>query len=223
MAKKRKKKMKSDPLVPEKKAKKKNANYVDNDKMYSEICKYHSDIQQFNTICKNLQPSDQVPNKPKVSDYIGSCIMLIAQRLATKPNFANYTYRDEMVGDAIENCLTYIDNFDPTKSKNPFAYFTQIIYFAFVRRITKEKKQTFVKMKMLEKMDTKGNIRRLLKDGIASADEFYEKEMNPNSIYADMFDLSDFDVKYFEKKSQGKAFKKKTRKSKKSNLDEYFQ
>jgi len=75
--------------------------------------------------------------KPQISKYLGSCILKIANHLSYRPNFINYTYREEMISDGIENCLQYIDKFDPEKSKNPFAYFTQIIYFAFIRRITK--------------------------------------------------------------------------------------
>lgn len=87
--------------------------------------------------------------KPQVSNYIGECILKIANHLSYKPNFINYTYRDEMISDGIENCLMYIDNFDPEKSSNPFAYFTQIIYYAFIRRIQKEKKQTLIKGKIM--------------------------------------------------------------------------
>lgn len=91
-------------------------------------------------------------NKPKpiIPNYIGECFMKIAEGLSHKPNFINYTYRDEMVSDGIENCLMYFENFDPSKSKNPFAYFTQVIYFAFLRRIQKEKKQLYVKYKATE-------------------------------------------------------------------------
>ena len=87
--------------------------------------------------------------KPPVTDYIGSCFLKIANHLSYRPNFINYTYRDDMISDGIENCLQYLDNFDPDKSNNPFAYFTQIIYYAFVRRIQKEKKQTVIKQKMI--------------------------------------------------------------------------
>ena len=80
---------------------------------------------------------------------MGECILKIANHLSYRPNFINYTYKEEMISDGIENSLQYIDNFDPEKSKNPFAYFTQIIYFAFIRRIQKEKKQTLVKQKMI--------------------------------------------------------------------------
>lgn len=89
------------------------------------------------------------PNEP-IPNYIGECFMKIAEGLSHKPNFINYTYRDEMIGDGIENCLMYFENFNPDKSKNPFAYFTQIIYFAFLRRIAKEKKQTYIKYKATE-------------------------------------------------------------------------
>jgi hypothetical protein len=90
--------------------------------------------------------------KPIVPNYIGECWMKIAEGLSHKPNFINYTYRDEMISDGIENCLMYFENFNPDKSKNPFAYFTQIIYFAFLRRIQKEKKQLYVKYKATEQM-----------------------------------------------------------------------
>lgn len=88
--------------------------------------------------------------KPVIPNYIGECFMKIAEGLSHKPNFINYTYRDEMVADGIENCLMYFENFDPSKSNNAFAYFTQIIYYAFLRRIQKEKKQLYVKYKSTE-------------------------------------------------------------------------
>ena len=87
--------------------------------------------------------------KSPVTDYIGSCFLKIANHLSYRPNFINYTFRDDMISDGIENCLQYLDNFNPTKSNNPFAYFTQIIYYAFVRRIQKEKKQTIIKQKLI--------------------------------------------------------------------------
>jgi hypothetical protein len=90
--------------------------------------------------------------KPIVSNYIGECILKIATHLSYKPNFINYSYRDDMILDGVENCIQYIDNFDPTKSNNPFAYFTQIIYYAFLRRIAKEKKQTYIKGKLIQDM-----------------------------------------------------------------------
>ena len=87
--------------------------------------------------------------KPPVDNYLGSCFLKIANHLSYRPNFINYTFRDDMISDGIENCLQYLDNFNPAKSKNPFAYFTQIIFYAFVRRIQKEKKQVTIKHKLI--------------------------------------------------------------------------
>ena len=95
----------------------------------------------------DLEKGDEVP---PVTNYIAECFLKIATHLSYRPNFINYTYRDEMISDGIENCLQYVANFNPEKSNNPFAYFTQIIYYAFLRRIAKEKKQTHVKNKMIE-------------------------------------------------------------------------
>ena len=87
---------------------------------------------------------------PPVTNYIGECFLKIANHLSYRPNFINYTFRDDMISDGIENCLQYLDNFNPAKSNNPFAYFTQIIYYAFIRRIQKEKKQTTIKHKLIQ-------------------------------------------------------------------------
>ena len=89
--------------------------------------------------------------KPRITNYLGECFLKIATHLSYKPNFVNYMFKDDMICDGIENCVRYIHNFDPEKSKNPFAYFTQIIYYAFLRRISQEKKQLEVKNKILEK------------------------------------------------------------------------
>lgn len=87
--------------------------------------------------------------QPPITNYIGECFLKIANHLSYRPNFINYTYRDEMISDGIENCLQYVHNFNPEKSNNPFAYFTQIIYYAFIRRIQKEKKQIQIKSKLI--------------------------------------------------------------------------
>tara|TARA_B100001996_G_scaffold108947_1_gene82354 strand:+ start:720 stop:1196 length:477 start_codon:yes stop_codon:yes gene_type:complete len=88
---------------------------------------------------------------PRISNYLGDCFLKIATHLSYKPNFVNYMFREDMIGDGIENCVQYIHNFNPQKSSNPFAYFTQIIYYAFLRRIQKEKKQLEIKTKIIEK------------------------------------------------------------------------
>jgi hypothetical protein len=116
-------------------------NYVNNGKLLEEMIAYKEKAK--------LAKENDEP-KPQVSNYVGECILLIANRLSLKPNFVNYSYREEMICDGIENCLMYLDNFNPEKSSNPFAYFTQIIYFAFIRRIQKEKKQQYIKHKTLE-------------------------------------------------------------------------
>ena len=87
---------------------------------------------------------------PPSTEYMGECFLKISENLAWRPNFINYTFRDDLVSDGIENCLQYVSNFNSEKSSNPFAYFTQIIYYAFVRRIQKEKKQTHIRNKMIE-------------------------------------------------------------------------
>ena len=88
---------------------------------------------------------------PLISNYLGDCFLKIATHLSYKPNFVNYMFREDMIGDGIENCVQYIHNFNPEKSKNPFAYFTQIIYYSFLRRIQKEKKQLEIKTKIIER------------------------------------------------------------------------
>lgn len=121
--------------------KKQSNHYIDNKLFYTEMVKFWNACQEANRLGEE---------RPPVPNYVGKCIMLIAQRLATRPNFIGYSYRDEMIGDGIENCLAYIHNFNPEKSKNPFAYFTQIIYYAFLRRIQKEKKHLYIKHKSFE-------------------------------------------------------------------------
>ena len=105
----------------------------------------------WNNRCKKAKSQNKEP--PQVSNYIGECFLKIANHLSYRPNFINYTYREEMISDGIENCLQYVHNFNPEKSDNPFAYFTQIIYYAFLRRIQKEKKQSHVKNKLIENMN----------------------------------------------------------------------
>jgi DNA-directed RNA polymerase specialized sigma subunit len=104
--------------------------------------------------CVEAENSGEDP--PKVPNYIGECIYQIATRLATKPNFSGYSYKEDMIMDGIENCLLYINNFDENKSSNPFAYFTQVIWYAFLRRIQKEKKQMYIRFKSSHNMMMNG-------------------------------------------------------------------
>ena len=115
--------------------------YVDNKKFLEAMVIYRDKVN-------NAKENNKT--KPDVTNYIGECFLKIANHLSFRPNFINYTYRDDMISDGIENCLQYMNNFNPEKSTNPFAYFTQIIYYAFIRRIQKEKKQTLVKQKLIQ-------------------------------------------------------------------------
>ena len=121
---------------------KKKEHYVNNKEFLEALVIYRKKVN-------NAKSTGEDP--PKVPDYIGECFLKIATHLSYRPNFVNYMFKDDMICDGIENCLQYINNFDPAKSTNPFAYFTQIIYYAFLRRIQKEKKQLDIKNKLLEK------------------------------------------------------------------------
>jgi hypothetical protein len=116
--------------------------YVNNKEFLDALIEYRNK-------CKKAEENGTL--KPRIPNYIGECFLKIATHLSYKPNFVNYMFREEMISDGIENCVQYISNFDPEKSKNPFAYFTQIIWYAFLRRIQKEKKQLDIKTKIVEK------------------------------------------------------------------------
>ena len=124
------------------KTKKKSEHYVNNKEFLQAMIEYKD----------RCDKADKRKRKrPPVTNYIGECFLKIANHLSYRPNFINYTFRDDMISDGIENCLQYLNNFNPKKSNNPFAYFTQIIYYAFIRRIQKEKKQTTIKQKLILK------------------------------------------------------------------------
>ena len=124
--------------------KKKSEHYVNNKEFLLALVDFKAE-------CKVAEENGEP--RPQISNYIGECFLKIATHLSYKPNFVNYMFREDMICDGIENCVQYIGNFDPSKSSNPFAYFTQIIYYAFIRRIQREKKQTHVKHKLIEKQD----------------------------------------------------------------------
>jgi hypothetical protein len=133
--------------------------------------------------------------RPPLTDYIAECFMAIAENLSRKGNFIKYPYRDEMIGDAIENCILYAHNFNPEKSKNPFSYFTQIIYFAFLRRIEKEKKQLYIKYKVAEENDSDGTLHKWFKEN------YFEKDDQKEAM-KEHFQLSDTDLKKFSGKKK---------------------
>ena len=174
------------------KAKKKTIHYIDNSKFLEEMIKYRDAVAA-------AKLKNEIP--PPVTEYIGECFMKIAQRLSFRPNFINYAFKDDMISDGIENCLQYIHNFNPEKSTNPFAYFTQIIYYAFIRRIQKEKKQLYIKYKSMQNYEI--------------APEYMDQEKsNNNYISLSDYENSDFKIMVdefvdtFEKSKKKKAIKK---------------
>ena len=123
----------------------KKKNYIDNKKFQEEMLKYHLLVRQ----CQK----DNVQS-PRANDYIGSCIYLIANRYATKPNFFGYSWLSEMISDGIENSIKYgLNKYDPTRFSNPIAYFTEIIHFSFVRRINTEKREQYNKLKLQQNVN----------------------------------------------------------------------
>lgn len=117
------------------------AHYVNNAEMLEAIKQYKADI---------VKALEEDTAGPRIPEYLGECMLKIATKLSHKPNFINYSYRDDMILDGIENCIQCINSFNPEKSSNPFAYFTQVIYFAFLRRIAKEKKQSYIKGRLIQ-------------------------------------------------------------------------
>lgn len=167
--------------------------YVDNKKLYQEMVEYRKLFNEF-------KASESSMDKPQVPQYVGKCILMIANRLSLKPNFINYSYREEMISDGIENCITYIDNFDPNRTNNPFAYFTQIIYFAFLRRIQKEKKQLYIKHKSLENS--------LILNTLSDTNDFDDGDFEAPAYDFDNQNMNDF-IRNFEDNLEKKKKKRK--------------
>jgi hypothetical protein len=133
----------------EKKVKKKprdKPHYVNNKQFSQSVVDYVTSVNE---------AREKLEDEPIITEYIGTCFLKIAEGLSHKPNFVGYTYREEMVMDAVENCIKAIMNYDVKKATrtglpNAFAYFTQITYYAFLRRIAKEKKQQEIKEKYID-------------------------------------------------------------------------
>ena len=176
-------------------SKKKTDHYIDNKRFFEEMKAWKVLVNAADKVGKR---------HPPVTDYIGECFMAIADRLSRKPNFINYPYRDEMISDGIENCLLYAYNFDPKKSTNPFSYFTQIIYYAFLRRISKEKKQAYIKLKKIENSDIDSTLKKWFRENyLGGAD-------NKPSV------LTESDINNFEKKTEPEEKPKATAKKSKT-------
>ena len=173
--------------------KKRTRNYINNPEFLEAIVKYKN-------VCTEAEECGE-PNPP-IPNYIGQCIYQIATRLASKPNFSGYSYKDEMISDGLENAIAALGNFDPEKSQNPFAYFTQIIWYAFLRRIEKEKKQLYIRHKVLENSVITGTA--VEKDDTSVSGE-------PNYIDLNNDYMNDF-VKNYEKKLSDKKAKDNAKK-----------
>ena len=184
--------------------KSKSIHYVDNKKFLSAMIEFK---ELYNIAEKNKEL------RPPVSDYIGECFLKIATHLSYRPNFINYTYREDMISDGIENCLQYVQNFNTEKSNNPFAYFTQIIYYAFIRRIEKEKKQLYIKYKTMDMHGSLDDNVTLSKhdtaDGHGDAPMTVDQKAN----------MYDFIATFESKKKKRKVQKKK---STTSTLEYFF-
>mgnify|MGYP001238637603 CR=1 FL=1 len=122
--------------------KRKSEHYVNNKEFLEALIVYRA---------KCAEAEEKGESRPRITNYLGECFLKIATHLSYKPNFVNYMFREDMICDGIENCVQYIKNFDPEKSRNPFAYFTQIIHYAFLRRIQKEKRQLDIRLKIIER------------------------------------------------------------------------
>ena len=120
----------------------KKRHYVNKEKFFKEIKKWKQRVLDAREVDEPDPPS---------TEYMGECFLRISEHLVMRPNFINYTFRDDLVSDGVENCLLYAHNFNPEKSKNPFAYFTQIIYQSYVRRIVKERKLMHIKYLFVER------------------------------------------------------------------------
>ena len=183
--------------MSEEKVKKRNE-YINNEDFVKALVQYKED-------CSHALQKD-LP-KPRIPNYIGECFYKIANGLSQKPNFINYTYKDEMVSDAIENCLMYFENFDPNKSKNPFSYFTTVTWYAFLRRIEKEKKQMYIKCKATEQL------------GILDEYEIQElEEMSNTPRQFELYDnIAEF-IDHFEESKRKKIINKTSK-----GLDNFFE
>lgn len=173
-------------------AKKVKKHYVDNKKFLEEIVKYKEQC---------VHAAENGLEKPVISNYIGKCIKDIAEHLSTKPLFMNYSYRDEMISDAIENCFMYFDNFNPEKSENPFAYFTQISYYAFQRRKNREKKNKYITYKKFQESVLNTSDASLMIDAEGN-------HLISTNIYDNINDfIKDFEERELQKKIDRKKAK----------------
>ena len=173
----------------------KNKHYVDNDQFLKAMNDWKKEVRK--------AKREKLPTPP-VTDYIAKCFYEIAERLSHRPNFINYPFREDMIGDGIENCLQYAHNFDPKKSENPFSYFTQIIFYAFLRRIEKEKKQAYIKYKCMEASDMDRKYTEWLKE---QGESFTFGEFLQNNFFISENDIQNIENKIKKKSKKGRKKK----------------
>lgn len=177
-------------------AKKEKPHYVDNKKFYAEIVKYREACEQARAEGKQ---------EPRLPNYIGECIYKIAEKLSYKPCFMNYSFRDEMVEDGIENCIMYFKDFDINKTQNPFAYFTQIIYYAFLRRISKEERNRYTTYKYFQETMILPGVADI---GLDNTELSETSNLIPKQMYDNINEFMDrFEKKEAEKKKKRKELK----------------
>ena len=191
--------------------KKRSIHYVNNADFSSSVVEY---VQTINEAKKK---NKEIPIGP---DYIAQCFLKIAEGLSHKANFIRYTYREEMVMDAVENCLKAITNYNletatRTGRPNAFAYFTQITWFAFLRRIAKEKKQQEIKLKYL----TQSGIENFISE---SENEDLQSKI-VTSHFVDTLKTRIEKVKNQDNVMKGITKKIKNRKKRKVNVDSDLQ
>ncbi len=152
---------------------KKPNHYVDNEKLYLAMKDF---IEKYN---KAVAEGTQLPQP---SNYIGKSVTDIAEGWARSPKFNRYTFKQEMIEDGIENVFKYIHNFDPVKYSNPHAYFSQIIYFAFLRRIKLEQKDQYIKAKLLIDSSIFNGFSELSHDDMVHINDVYPMINDPDFI-----------------------------------------
>lgn len=175
-------------------------NYVNNKELLQHLIDYKSR--------KYKNPNEQI------DDYIAKSIIAIAEKYASRPNFSGYTYKDDMIADAVENVLRYIDNFDPQKSQNPFAYITQICHFAFLRKIRDEKTATYVRFKSIQKHFFEDKLAEI-QDIDHTTEDGTDFSMG-SPLYENMQDfIDDFEDEMHANKQKSKEYNRRLNKQKK--------
>jgi len=180
---------------------KSNKNYIDNKLFLAEIIEWRK---------KYYNELEKSGKEIKISDSIAEKLLLICNRITYRPNFRNYTFRDEMAEDALENSIRYFKTFDPDKSNNPFAYFSSVASMACVARINKEKRQMAIKAKYIQAID-------IDEITIADSQKYDNISENINDLKEYISSYYNFDIEAYEKVIRDK--KKKSAERKQAKLD----